>query len=198
MKFPSYSWKLISLSLIYILHTYKVSSKTEFSSIFRHKLTAYEDLAIILKKDLRFFFFFWFISQSNYTKKKKKEETKEYTNTSPRSRARAQHDTWAGSVFWLCARNKGKDRAVPFGRKNSCASLNSSSRCTSWRTSSRGAPLCTASKYRAAVGRRRADLWLKQGSIMLHQSMIILSSCEGEKEEEKQKKRRKIEKNIYI
>lgn len=145
-----------------------------------------------------FLFFFWFISQSNYTKKKKKEETKEYTNTSPRSRARAQHDTWAGSVFWLCARNKGKDRAVPFGRKNSCASLNSSSRCTSWRTSSRGAPLCTASKYRAAVGHRRADLWLKQGSVMLHQSMIILSSCEGEKEEEKQKKRRKIEKNIYI
>lgn len=196
MKFPSYSWKLISLS-IYILHTYKVSSKTEFSSIFRHKLTAYEDLAIILKKDLRFFFFLIHFS-IQLLEKKKKEETKEYTNTSPRSRARAQHDTWAGSVFWLCARNKGKDRAVPFGRKNSCASLNSSSRCTSWRTSSRGAPLCTASKYRAAVGRRRADLWLKQGSVMLHQSMIILSSCEGEKEEEKQKKRRKIEKNIYI
>lgn len=198
MKFPSYSWKLISLSLIYILHSY-------LQSFVKNRI--FLDISSQINRvrrsrdhfEERSSFLFFFNSFLNpITRKKKKEETKEYTNTSPRSRARAQHDTWAGSVFWLCARNKGKDRAVPFGRKNSCASLNSSSRCTSWRTSSRGAPLCTASKYRAAVGHRRADLWLKQGSVMLHQSMIILSSCEGEKEEEKQKKRRKIEKNIYI
>lgn len=198
MKFPSYSWKLISLSLIYILHSY-------LQSFVKNRI--FLDISSQINRvrrsrdhfEERSSFLFFFNSFLNpITRKKKKEETKEYTNTSPRSRARAQHDTWAGSVFWLCARNKGKDRAVPFGRKSSCASLNSSSRCTSWRTSSRGAPLCTASKYRAAVGHRRADLWLKQGSVMLHQSMIILSSCEGEKEEEKQKKRRKIEKNIYI